>query len=174
MRGDNVCKGLDNHGDLGVCWRLARDLATRGHNVRLWVDDAAALHWMRVVNSRPSPSRIASSSPLQASATTRTDGLGCIDRGPSRWAHPLRRCSGPSIRPDEASGHSGCTVFGLGTPASRWVPTEYGLHRVRVLSLAPYRSFDSPAPTPYPLLQKATPRRPGPVWAPMTGENSLT
>lgn len=46
MRWDIFCKVIDNHGDLGVCWRLARDLATRGHTVRLWVDDAAALHWM--------------------------------------------------------------------------------------------------------------------------------
>lgn len=46
MRWDIFCKVIDNHGDLGVCWRLARDLAARGHTVRLWVDDAAALHWM--------------------------------------------------------------------------------------------------------------------------------
>lgn len=46
MRWDIFCKVIDNHGDLGVCWRLARDLASRGHEVRLWVDDAAALRWM--------------------------------------------------------------------------------------------------------------------------------
>lgn len=43
---DIFCRVIDNHGDLGVCWRLARDLAGRGHAVRLWVDDAAALAWM--------------------------------------------------------------------------------------------------------------------------------
>jgi len=32
-----------------VCWRLAADLASRGHMVRLWVDDASALHWMAPV-----------------------------------------------------------------------------------------------------------------------------
>ena len=37
---------IDNHGDLGVCWRLARDLSARGQHVRLWVDDASALAWM--------------------------------------------------------------------------------------------------------------------------------
>lgn len=46
MRWDIFCKVIDNHGDLGVCWRLSRDLAARGHSVRLWVDDAAALCWM--------------------------------------------------------------------------------------------------------------------------------
>ena len=46
MRWDIFCKVIDNHGDLGVCWRLARDLAARGHAARLWVDDASALAWM--------------------------------------------------------------------------------------------------------------------------------
>ena len=43
---DIFCRVIDNHGDLGVCWRLSADLAQRGHQVRLWVDDAAALAWM--------------------------------------------------------------------------------------------------------------------------------
>ena len=43
---DVFCKVIDNLGDLGVCWRLARNLAARGQRVRLWVDDASALRWM--------------------------------------------------------------------------------------------------------------------------------
>ncbi|GBU14721.1 hypothetical protein AwPolaro_00990 [Polaromonas sp.] len=43
---DIFCKVIDNFGDIGVCWRLAADLAGRGHQVRLWVDDASALDWM--------------------------------------------------------------------------------------------------------------------------------
>lgn len=43
---DIFCRVIDNHGDLGVCWRLSADLAQRGHAVRLWVDDASALAWM--------------------------------------------------------------------------------------------------------------------------------
>jgi uncharacterized repeat protein (TIGR03837 family) len=46
LRWDIVCQVVDNWGDLGVCWRLACDLAARGQSVRLWVDDAAALQWM--------------------------------------------------------------------------------------------------------------------------------
>ncbi len=46
MRWDIFCKVIDNFGDIGVCWRLARDLAERGEQVRLWVDDASALAWM--------------------------------------------------------------------------------------------------------------------------------
>jgi uncharacterized repeat protein (TIGR03837 family) len=46
MQWDIFCRVIDNHGDLGVCWRLSADLALRGHQVRLWVDDAKALAWM--------------------------------------------------------------------------------------------------------------------------------
>ena len=43
---DIFCKVIDNYGDIGVCWRLSCDLAARGQQVRLWVDDASALGWM--------------------------------------------------------------------------------------------------------------------------------
>ncbi|MFC7459954.1 elongation factor P maturation arginine rhamnosyltransferase EarP [Hydrogenophaga defluvii] len=43
---DVFCQVVDNHGDLGVCWRLSAQLAKRGHRVRLWVDDTSALAWM--------------------------------------------------------------------------------------------------------------------------------
>lgn len=46
MNWDLFCRVIDNHGDLGVCWRLAADLAGRGERVRLWCDDASALAWM--------------------------------------------------------------------------------------------------------------------------------
>jgi uncharacterized repeat protein (TIGR03837 family) len=46
MQWDVFCRVIDNHGDLGVCWRLAADLASRGESVRLWVDDPIALNWM--------------------------------------------------------------------------------------------------------------------------------
>ncbi|MFZ5547138.1 MAG: elongation factor P maturation arginine rhamnosyltransferase EarP [Pseudomonadota bacterium] len=46
LRWDVFCRVVDNHGDLGVCWRLTADLAGRGHTVRLWVDDPSALAWM--------------------------------------------------------------------------------------------------------------------------------
>lgn len=49
---DLFCRVIDNHGDLGVCWRLARELGARGHAVRLWVDDASALAWMAPEGAR--------------------------------------------------------------------------------------------------------------------------
>lgn len=46
LRWDVFCRVVDNFGDIGVCWRLAADLAQRGQQVRLWVDDPRALAWM--------------------------------------------------------------------------------------------------------------------------------
>ncbi len=41
---DIFCRVIDNYGDIGVCWRLARQLvAEHGRQVRLWVDDLASL-----------------------------------------------------------------------------------------------------------------------------------
>ncbi|MEO5734925.1 MAG: elongation factor P maturation arginine rhamnosyltransferase EarP [Rubrivivax sp.] len=46
MRWDIHCHVVDNLGDVGVCWRLAADLAARGEAVRLLIDDASALSVM--------------------------------------------------------------------------------------------------------------------------------
>ena len=46
LKWDIFCKVVDNFGDIGVCWRLCCDLATRGQRVRLFLDDASALAWM--------------------------------------------------------------------------------------------------------------------------------
>ena len=46
MLWDIFCKVIDNHGDIGVCWRLSAQLAKRGEQVRMWIDDASALQWM--------------------------------------------------------------------------------------------------------------------------------
>ena len=46
MLWDIFCRVIDNFGDIGVCWRLSADLAQRGEQVRLWVDDSSALEWM--------------------------------------------------------------------------------------------------------------------------------
>ena len=43
---DIFCRVVDNYGDAGVCWRLARTLAASGQVVRLIIDDAEPLRWM--------------------------------------------------------------------------------------------------------------------------------
>ena len=41
---DIFCRVVDNFGDVGVCWRLSRQLANeRQQRVRLWIDDVATL-----------------------------------------------------------------------------------------------------------------------------------
>lgn len=52
MHWEIFCRVVDNHGDLGVCWRLAADLAARGETVRLWADDPGALAWMAPEGAR--------------------------------------------------------------------------------------------------------------------------
>jgi len=45
---DVFCSVIDNYGDIGVSWRLARSLAcVHGARVRLWVDDLAAFQRIR-------------------------------------------------------------------------------------------------------------------------------
>ena len=42
-RWDIFCKVVDNFGDIGICWRLARQLhAEHGLDIRLWIDDLSA------------------------------------------------------------------------------------------------------------------------------------
>jgi uncharacterized repeat protein (TIGR03837 family) len=42
---DIFCTVVDNYGDIGVSWRLARQLASEhGLRIRLWVDDLASFH----------------------------------------------------------------------------------------------------------------------------------
>ena len=44
LRWDIFCRVVDNYGDAGVCWRLARQLADEhGLAVTLWIDDVASL-----------------------------------------------------------------------------------------------------------------------------------
>ncbi len=47
-RCDLFCAVVDNFGDIGVCWRLARQLVREhGWSVRLWVDDLASFRHLR-------------------------------------------------------------------------------------------------------------------------------
>jgi len=42
---DIFCEVIDNFGDIGIAWRLARSLAREhGYTVRLWVDEPGAFH----------------------------------------------------------------------------------------------------------------------------------
>ena len=87
MLWDVFCRVIDNFGDIGVCWRLCADLASRGHSVRLWVDDPSALQWMApgaLVGNWPgvqvlpwSQSSDASALPALAPADVWVESFGC-------------------------------------------------------------------------------------------------
>lgn len=44
---DLFCEVIDNYGDAGVCWRLARSLAQAGCELTLWIDDPDRLRRLR-------------------------------------------------------------------------------------------------------------------------------
>lgn len=75
MRCDIFCRVIDNYGDIGVCWRLARQLAAEhGVAVTLWVDELS-------VFAQLAPT-------LDASAATQwLDGL-CVRHWPAQWPAP--------------------------------------------------------------------------------------
>ena len=49
---DIFCQVVDNHGDLGVCWRLSQHMVSLGQRVRLYVDEPSALSWMAPKHSK--------------------------------------------------------------------------------------------------------------------------
>ena len=55
MRIDLFCRVIDNWGDAGVCWRLARQLVCeRGASVRLWIDQPQVLNaWLDELGDMP-------------------------------------------------------------------------------------------------------------------------
>jgi uncharacterized repeat protein (TIGR03837 family) len=74
LRWDIFCRVIDNFGDIGVCWRLAVNLARRGQTVRLWVDDASALAWM-APEGAPGVQVLAWTAPFDAHGQTPGDVL---------------------------------------------------------------------------------------------------
>ena len=83
MRWDLFCRVIDNHGDLGMCWRLAADLGSRGEDVRLWVDDPSALAWM-APHGAPGVSviRWAESGPVGEPGSVVIEAFGCDPPAP--------------------------------------------------------------------------------------------
>jgi uncharacterized repeat protein (TIGR03837 family) len=58
LRADIFCRVVDNFGDIGVCWRLARRLARDlGWSVRLWVDNLASFQRLEARIDVGSPSQ---------------------------------------------------------------------------------------------------------------------
>ena len=81
---DIFCTVVDNYGDVGVCWRLARQLAgEHGWRVRLWIDDMAPLrqlapdHAAGPVEVLPWPNPWATSWPTTDCADVVIEAFAC-------------------------------------------------------------------------------------------------
>lgn len=75
LRWDIFCQVIDNFGDVGVCWRAAAELAARGQQVRLWLDDASALAWMAPA---PHPAGLSVHPWPDSAALLPADGVGDV------------------------------------------------------------------------------------------------
>lgn len=75
LRWDIFCQVIDNFGDVGVCWRAAAELAARGQQVRLFLDDASALAWMAPV---PHPEGLSVHAWPDQPALLPADGVGDV------------------------------------------------------------------------------------------------
>ena len=94
-RWDIFCKVVDNFGDVGVCWRLARQLAAEhSGEVRLWIDDLATLER------------------IQPSIASLEDRQQCMGVEVRRWRGGL--APDPSASPHEVV----IEAFACETPAS--------------------------------------------------------
>ena len=134
MQWDVFCRVIDNHGDLGVCWRLACHLAALGSAVRLWVDQATDLTWMAPhghpgVHVLPWPNDNAQAGPDQAHPVN--TGL---ERSP---ATPHLLTISPTAETSRAPLHGVIEAFGCELPntvqaalaaerpAPVWINLEY-------------------------------------------------
>ncbi len=93
---DIWCRVIDNHGDLGVCWRLACALARRNLRLRLFVDDSSALAWMApaghagvTVHAWPSEAE-----PMPIAGAVVIEAFGC-DPPPAVVAQMSKRAQPP-------------------------------------------------------------------------------
>jgi len=108
LRWDIFGRVIDNYGDVGVCWRLAAQLAARGDAVRLVLDDSSALAWMAPRGCpgvevlpwpRPSGAPGPAGSPLPARLSTPGDvvieAFGCDP--PPAFVAAMRRATPPPV-----------------------------------------------------------------------------
>lgn len=128
---DIFCKVVDNYGDIGIAWRLARGLVSEhGLAVRLWVDDLHAFHriWPAI-------------DPAVAEQTS--EGVTvCVWRAPFAAAEPAQvvidafGCALPE---------SYLAAMGAQSPPPVWINLEY-------LSAEPWVAEHHCLPSPHPQL----------------------
>lgn len=112
QRWDVFCTVVDNYGDVGVCWRLARQLvAERGVAVRLWVDDLAAF------------------ARLCPEADAARDAQRCAGVDVRRWRRPFPDVADPADVVVEAFAcelpENYVAAMARQRPPPRWINLEY-------------------------------------------------
>ncbi len=129
---DIFCKVIDNYGDIGVAWRLARSLARRrGARVRLWVDDMAAFHRIWPAAAAHAPSQ-------------RCEGVTLC-----AWHTPFAAAVEPAHAVVEAFGcalpETYLAAMAAKSPAPAWINLEY-------LSAEAWVAAHHGLPSPHPRL----------------------
>ncbi|HEX9301757.1 MAG TPA: elongation factor P maturation arginine rhamnosyltransferase EarP [Casimicrobiaceae bacterium] len=104
-RWDIFCKVVDNYGDVGVCWRLARELATdHGLDVTLAIDDLRTLEWMAPGVDRARAEQTVSgvairrwteATSIGAPADVVIEAFGC--GLPEAYASAMAKCARPPV-----------------------------------------------------------------------------
>ena len=130
LRWDIFCQVIDNFGDIGVCWRLAVNLAVRHQQVRLWVDDASALSWMA---PQGAPGVQVRPWPVQVQVQVPEDGIGDV----------VVEAFGCEIAPAVVASiaQQAQTNASVGSAAPVWINLEY-------LSAEPYVERCHALPSP--------------------------
>lgn len=131
---DIFCRVIDNLGDAGVCWRLAAQLASAGHTVRLWIDDLGALARMVPAIEAASTEQLVGGVQVlpwarAAAALPPTDGVvveafACTPPAPYLAAMPGHRCLWINLEYLSAEDWvAGC--HGLPSPQANGVPKYF-------------------------------------------------
>ncbi|WP_026349980.1 elongation factor P maturation arginine rhamnosyltransferase EarP [Bordetella sp. FB-8] len=167
MRADLFCRVVDNYGDIGVCWRLARRLANGlGWQVRLWADDlcafariqpgldtAAARQWhtgVQIIHWRATPP-----SPLPAPGDVVIEAFACDP--PAEFVDAVRvLAAGPSGQGPAAHGRGAGPVWiNLEyLSAEDWVEGCHGIASRRADGLVKYFFFPGFTPATGGLLRE--------------------
>lgn len=154
LRADLFCRVVDNYGDIGVCWRLARRLAGGlGWQVRLWVNDLqafariqpgidAAAHRQWQAGVEIIHWRAAAPSPLPPPGDVVIEAFACDP--PAEFVDAMRAlASGPSRQEPAADGRgSGPVWINLEyLSAEDWVQGCHGMSSRRADGLVKYFFF---------------------------------
>jgi uncharacterized repeat protein (TIGR03837 family) len=108
---DIFCNVIDNYGDAGVCWRLARQLAVEyGLAVRLWIDDLQTLQ------------------KLQPDVASQSDTQHIAGVDIHHWTEPLVFDRAAAVVIEAFACHlplNYLRAMSLRTPPSLWINLEY-------------------------------------------------